>query len=116
MKRAIELGPDNPRVWLLRGINTMHTPRMWGGSLDAAEKYLLKAQMLFATDTTHPPNPTWGKADVEIALGQLHIIQSRRDEARASFARALTLQPDNRWIRDTLMREAASESSARSAP
>jgi tetratricopeptide (TPR) repeat protein len=113
MKRALALGPENPRVWLLRGINTMHTPKMWGGGLDPAEEYLLKAQTLFATDSAQPPNPTWGKADVEIALGQLHLMQNRRDAARADFARALTLEPENAWVRDTLMREAAGQSSAR---
>jgi len=116
MKRALALGPENPRVWLLRGINTMHTPKMWGGGLDPAEEYLLKAQTLFRADSAHPPNPTWGKADVEIALGQLHLMQNRRDAARADFARALALEPENAWVRDTLVREAAGQSSTRPSP
>jgi hypothetical protein len=48
MKCAPELGPDNARVWLLRGINTMHTPKIWRGGLRRAEENLLKAQVLFA--------------------------------------------------------------------
>jgi tetratricopeptide (TPR) repeat protein len=109
MKQALELAPDNPRVWLIRGINTMHTPRMFGGGLDAAEEYLTKARVLFASDTAHPPRPTWGKADVEIALGQLHLMQLRYMEARADFGRALLLQPRNGWVRDTLLVEATRE-------
>ena len=108
MKRALELGPDNPRVWLLRGINTMNTPKMWGGGLKSAEEYLLKARTLFAGDTSRPPNPTWGNADVEIALGQVHLKQNQPDSAHAEFARALALQPNNAWLRDTLMRQAVS--------
>ena len=111
MKRALELGPENPRVWLLRGINTMHTPKIWGGGLGPAEEYLLKAQKLFLTDTAPPSFPQWGSADVDIALGQLHLMQNRRDVARADFARALSTQPGNLWVRDTLMREAMEQAS-----
>jgi hypothetical protein len=107
MKRALELAPENPRVWLIRGINSMHTPRMWGGGLAQAEEYLLKARALFAADTARAPLPTWGKADVEIALGQVHLLLHREHDARDDFARALLLQPRNAWVRDTLMQAAA---------
>jgi hypothetical protein len=107
MKRALDAGPENPRVWLIRGINSMHTPRLWGGGLAQAEEFLLKARALFASDTAHSPLPAWGKADVEIALGQVHLLQHRDSVARDDFARALLLQPRNAWLRDTLMQAAA---------
>src|SRR5262245_16670407 len=42
MEKAVALGPNNPRVWLLRGIGAIHTPSMFGGGLDRAEQYLKK--------------------------------------------------------------------------
>ena len=103
MKRALELGPNNPRVWLIRGMNTMHTPRSFGGGAAAAEEQLKKAATLFASDTARAPRPTWGKADVLIVLGELHLEQRRYAEARVDLEGALALQPENKWVRDKLL-------------
>ena len=54
-----------------------------------------------------------GQADVEIALGQLHLMDNRHDAARLDFTRALMLEPENTWVRDTLMREATNQRSSR---
>ena len=105
MRRALDLAPTNPRVCFIRGLNTMYTPKLWGGGLEPAEAYLLKARELVPTDTAHAPFPTWGSADIDIALGRLHLMQHRFDAARTDFGRALVLQPENAWLRDTLMVE-----------
>jgi tetratricopeptide (TPR) repeat protein len=103
MDRAIELGPKNPRVWLLRGINAMFTPGMFGGGQDRADEYLNKALELFASDTPAPPAPAWGHADVHIWLGQLRQQQGRIADARKAYTTALELQPGNQWVRQVLL-------------
>lgn len=103
MDEAVELGPRNPRVWLIKGINAMYTPAMWGGGLDKAHSHLQRAQELFAEDAPAAPMPAWGEADVHIYLGQIHAKQGRLSEARAAYARALVLQPDNLWVRRVLL-------------
>jgi tetratricopeptide (TPR) repeat protein len=103
MDRAIELGPNNPRVWLLRGIGAMFTPSMFGGGLDKAEEYLGKALALFPNDKPAPPMPAWGHAEVYIWLGQVHKRRERIDEARQAYNRALELQPDNGWVKHVLL-------------
>ena len=103
MEEAVEVGPRNPRVWLVKGINAMYTPAMWGGGLDKARSHLQRAQELFDRDAAAAAMPAWGEADVHIYLGQIHAKQGRVSEARAAYARALALQPDNLWVRRVLL-------------
>jgi tetratricopeptide (TPR) repeat protein len=103
MDRALELAPRNPRVWLLRGIGAMFTPAMFGGGVDKAEEYLRKAIALFADDRPAPPLPAWGHAEAYVWLGQALHRQKRIDDARAAYAKALELQPENGWVRQVLL-------------
>jgi tetratricopeptide (TPR) repeat protein len=103
MDRAVELGPRNPRVWLLRGTGAMFTPAMFGGGAAKSEEYLRKAIALFAEDRPAPPLPAWGHADAYAWLGQALHKQKRIEDARAAYARALELQPDNGWVRHVLL-------------
>lgn len=103
MERAVELGPNNPRVWLLRGIGAMFTPSVFGGGIDKAEEYLTKALALFPNDKPAPAAPAWGHAEAYIWLGQVHKRRDRIDEARQAYTRALELQPDNGWVRHVLL-------------
>jgi tetratricopeptide (TPR) repeat protein len=103
MDRAVELGPNNPRVWLMRGMSAMFTPAMFGGGESKAEAYLMKAIALFATDKPAPPLPAWGHADAYIWLGQLRQQQGRIDDARKAYTTALEIQPGNGWVRHVLL-------------
>jgi tetratricopeptide (TPR) repeat protein len=103
MDRAIELGPRNPRVWMLRGVGAMFTPAMFGGGLEKSEQYLRKAITLFADDRPARPLPAWGHAEAYAWLGQLLHKQKRIDDARAAYTKALELQPENGWVRHVLL-------------
>jgi tetratricopeptide (TPR) repeat protein len=103
MERAVELGPNNPRVWLLRGIGAMFTPSMFGGGLDKAEEYLTKSLALFPNDKPAPPMPAWGHAEAYIWLGQLHKRRNRINDARQAYHRALELEPEHGWVKHVLL-------------
>jgi tetratricopeptide (TPR) repeat protein len=103
MDRALELGPNNPRVWLLRGIGAMFTPALFGGGVDKAEEYLTKSLSLFPGDTPALAMPAWGHAEAYIWLGQVYKRRDRIDDARQAYTRALELQPDNGWVRHVLL-------------
>jgi tetratricopeptide (TPR) repeat protein len=103
MDRAIELGPRNPRVWMLRGVGAMFTPAMFGGGTDKAAEYLRKAIALFPDDRPAPPLPAWGHAEAYAWLGQVLHKQKRIDDARAAYAKSLELQPDNGWVKNVLL-------------
>lgn len=58
---AEKLNSENPRVYYLRGSNTFHTPKMFGGGAEKAKPDLEKAAKMF--ETHKPKNelvPTWG--------------------------------------------------------
>lgn len=103
MDRAVEQGPDNPRVWLLRGMGAIFTPGMFGGGLDRAQEYLERAESLFIEDSPAPPLPAWGKGEVYIWLGQVHARAGREAEAREAYMKALEIEPENGWVRYALL-------------
>jgi tetratricopeptide (TPR) repeat protein len=103
MEKALEIGPNNPRVWLLKGTATMFKPKMFGGGADKAEKELLKAIELFANDRPSPPAPAWGHAESYAWLGQAYAAQEKLSEARATYQKALELEPGNGWVMHVLL-------------
>jgi tetratricopeptide (TPR) repeat protein len=103
MTNAIAIGPNNPRVWLLRGIGAMFTPKAFGGGLDNSESYLKKAELLFANDHPAPPAPAWGKAEVYAWLGQIYQKQGKNTEAIAAYNKALDINPGFHWVRSVLL-------------
>jgi tetratricopeptide (TPR) repeat protein len=100
--RAIEEGPRNPRVWLLRGIGAIFTPSMWGGGLDKAQQYLEKSVTLYESDAPARPLPAWGKAEAFLWLGQVYAKQGKADASRAAYETAIRLEPDNGWAKALL--------------
>ena len=103
MERAVELGPNNPRVYLLRGVGNIFKPSLFGGGVDKAERDIKKAIGLFATDKPQPPAPSWGHSEAWAWLGQVHVKQERFDDARAAYMKALEIEPQNGWVKDVLL-------------
>ena len=103
MNAAVQTGPTNPRVWLLRGIQSLYTPIQYGGGLPTAEAQLNRAIVLFAADNPTPPAPSWGKAEAYVWLGQVLQKQNRIAEARTAYNNALAVQPDYPWVTNSLL-------------
>jgi tetratricopeptide (TPR) repeat protein len=103
MEKALELGPDNPRVWMLRGIGAFNTPAMFGGGLDRAETYIKKAIELYASDKPAAPAPAWGANEAHAWLGQVYARQDRKDLARAEYMKALAIEPNDNWVKMSLL-------------
>jgi tetratricopeptide (TPR) repeat protein len=103
MTAATTMGPSNPRVWLLKGIQSIYTPAQYGGGLSIAEDQLKRAIQLFVTDAPTPPEPSWGKAEAYVWLGQALQKQNRMAEARTAYQQALVLQPEYPWVTYSLL-------------
>lgn len=103
MNAAVTLGPTNPRVWLLRGIQSFYTPIQYGGGLPVAETQLKRAIELFATDNPAPPAPAWGRAEAYVWLGQVLQKAKRIQEARTAYNTALSIQPHYPWVTYSLL-------------
>ncbi|MFO7659268.1 MAG: hypothetical protein R6W78_19590 [Bacteroidales bacterium] len=60
--KAIELNPENPRTYYLKGINLMYTPEAYGGGMKTACPLITKANKLFEQFTkANVLMPDWGK-------------------------------------------------------
>lgn len=103
MNAALAAGPDNPRVWMLRGISDLYKPGLFGGGAGKAESSLRRALELFAADAPTAPAPQWGHAEAYGWLGQALARQGKDSLAREAYARALDRQPGNVWVRDVLL-------------
>lgn len=100
---ALALGPENPRVWLLRGIGDFFTPEAFGGGVEPAIAALERSARGFESDAPAPPEPRWGRADVHLWLGQAYAARGDVAAARAQYERVLELEPENAWVRDQLL-------------
>jgi len=97
MKRAQELDPSNPRVWLVKGIAAHNTPTMFGGGNKKALTALNEAISIYATDASG-----WGQADAYIWRGLTHQGNGDTVLARADFQAALAASPDYEWAEELL--------------
>ncbi len=68
---AEKLNPKNPRIYYLKGSNTFHTPKMFGGGKENAKPYLEKAAEIFANqENMDKLLPSWGSAHCNDLLRQ----------------------------------------------
>lgn len=106
MHHARDLAPKNPRVALLDGINTLHKPGFVGGGARNALKTFEQAAGLFAAETvTDASAPDWGRDDVHAWAGRAAVKAGDFKEARASYQKALAVNPANGWVRTKLLPE-----------
>jgi tetratricopeptide (TPR) repeat protein len=103
IKAAMEVANDNPRMVLQLGVGEMHTPKMFGGGLEKAERDLRRAELLFSWEPTNLAWPNWGRLEVLAWMGQLLALKGDRQGARAYYERALAIEPDYAWVRNILL-------------
>jgi len=96
---ALSLGPNNPRVWLLRGQGAIFTPPEYGGGLSAAEGQLKHAIELFAKDAPKRGEPSWGRAEAYAWLGQVYEKQGDKTKAASFYKQALDIAPNYGYAR-----------------
>ena len=104
MARAAEMAPADPRIRLLDGINTFHTPGFFGGGADKALEKLRQAQQLYATESVADSTATdWGRDDAFLWAGRCAMQLKDYAAARDFFRKALEANPANGWVRTGLL-------------
>lgn len=103
MEEAVATGPNNPRVWLLRGISSIFTPAEYGGGLSIAEGQLDKAIEFFNNDHPVAPAPSWGRAEAYAWLGQVLQQENKPADAAAAYDKALALEPNYSCVKSVLL-------------
>ena len=74
LAKSMELNPENPRPYYLKGQNTFFTPAMWGGGEEAAKPLLVTAQEKFDKfEKENSLTPDWGEGGNNFMLGKVGI-------------------------------------------
>jgi hypothetical protein len=112
-KRALELGPRNPRVVMMDAGMIFNIPPERGGSQERGIARWLEAIALFEAEAATPAadarQPRWGR---DLAYGWLSGLYMRltppdRVKARAAADKALTMRPDFWWVRNVVLPQLA---------
>lgn len=100
MQKAVKLGPANPRVQMLSGMQTLFTPAQFGGGAQPALPILTQAVTLFESDKPSGAlAPAWGADDASVWLAQAQIALGDTTAARASLDKALAINPYHGFAR-----------------
>jgi tetratricopeptide (TPR) repeat protein len=104
LERARVLAPKDPRVLLFYGLQTMHKPAAFGGSVSAAHGQFIEAAALFpaggAADST---GMDWGRDDACLWAGRAAMALRDFPGAVTMFEQALAANPNNGWVRGALL-------------
>ena len=104
MGKAMKSEPENPRVYLLAGINAKFTPKMFGGGESKARQFLKKATELFPKyKSPSPLYPDWGYREVYAWLGIIAVDTDTLKLAKIYFEKALEIDPDFSWVKFQLL-------------
>jgi tetratricopeptide (TPR) repeat protein len=70
LQKAMELNPNNPRLYYLQGMSLFNTPEQFGGGKDKAKPVFEKAVALYKTEQAKPLYPHWGQQQAEDMLAK----------------------------------------------
>ncbi len=108
MNKAVSLGPQNPRVWLMKGVGSSFSPKAFGGGKEKAVEELKKALKLYEQQKPLDPiYPRWGHDEACAQLGIVLKELGRPEEAKAAFMKGLTINPENGRIKFKLLPDLA---------
>lgn len=104
ISRAFQLAPENPRVSLIAGQSHYYTPKMFGGGKEKAMEMLNKAVEFFQSfKSPSPLYPSWGYDEAYAYKGIIYTDWEKWDEAKKSFEKGLEINPNNDWIKMSLI-------------
>jgi tetratricopeptide (TPR) repeat protein len=103
IEKAVLLGPENPRVWLHKGIGSYHTPKAFGGGKEKALEELKKAVVLYEKEKVlNPVYPQWGHDEAYVWIGIIYKEMEQLEDAEQAWKKGLEINPQNGWIRHDL--------------
>lgn len=105
-KKALELGPEDPRVRYLLGTGQFHTAKKPAAQREALTT-LLAAETLYvkeASRAAEPLEPRWGHSSCLTFIGRTYELLGQRAEAADYFRKALAQHPADHLARQGLAR------------
>lgn len=102
--KAIKYDSKEPLAWFQKGGSKLHTPKMFGGNDEEAVKHFQKAVQLYESDTILCKN-NWQYINTLAWLGNAYAEIEKYDKARATYEKALKVEPEFHWVRHVLMKK-----------
>jgi tetratricopeptide (TPR) repeat protein len=105
-KRALEFGPENPRVRYLLGACQFHTAKSPAARQEALATLLL-AEQLYEAEARRAPGPLeprWGLSSCLTFIGRTYELLGRHPQAAGYFRKALALHPADHLAKAGLAR------------
>ncbi|MGA2669225.1 MAG: tetratricopeptide repeat protein [Ignavibacteria bacterium] len=104
--KAKKLEPDNPRFYVISGMNLYYTPETFGGGASAAQPLFEKAYELFQNrkekDDTYP---SWGYDLSAGMLAMCYIKQDKLDDAKKYIDKGLEIDPESGFILNVVKKD-----------
>lgn len=100
---ALQTDPSNPLGWMEKGNTRFYTPSTFGGSKQEALEAYAQAISLFEQNMI--PNHRWIYLNSLIGLAKSYQYTGNRALAIATYRKALTFEPEFKWVRDDLLPE-----------
>ncbi len=106
LEEAEQKTPENPRVYLIRGIMKYNTPEMFGGNRDEAIAGFNKSISLCEKNSKKNIFvPEWGCLEALAWIGKAYMESESYSTADFYFKKALEIEPDFGWVKYKLLPE-----------
>jgi len=103
---AKKYDPENPRFYLIDGINTYYTPEAFGGGVEKAQPLLEKSYELFGTyKPVNETYPDWGFDQACGYLALCSIKNDKLDEAKKWIDKGLEASPESGFLKEYVQKE-----------
>jgi tetratricopeptide (TPR) repeat protein len=98
---ALEQSPESPLVQMVNGSSLFYTPSTFGGDKEEAEKVFQQAVKLYEDQNQTRLN--WLYLNTLAYLGQAYAANGKTEMARATYKKALAIEPQFYWVSKSLL-------------
>lgn len=105
VSKAKQLNPNSPFAWKVYANSKYFTPETFGGDLDEAITAYKKSIQLYEATPTQLKN-NWFYLDALAFLGQAYVKKNNKEEAIATYEKALKAEPNFGWVKNALLPKA----------
>lgn len=104
IEKAIRLDEKNPFAWFQKGSSYYHSPSMFGGDIGKSVESFEKSESLYEQNGASL-DYNWQYLDALVWLGQAYEKNDQWKEAKATYEKALRLEPEYKWVKYQLLPE-----------
>lgn len=101
---ALAIDKESGIVWMVKASSLFYTPEMFGGDKQAAEKAYEKSIQFFEKKGLTENN--WMYLNALAGLGQTYLANGKKEEAIATYKKALKIEANFNWVAKVLLPKA----------